>query len=230
MKARILGVAVAALALLLTVPSAALAKGASAATINGPGPGTPVTLRGAGEPGAETELARLADQAGLFFAMFGGGADGVGGQILADRPSGDLGPRYTVTYDIPSDQGGVAVVHQDLYPYAHGGPVTFTGPGQRLSSNGQEVSAGWFRGPAALLRMLVSLGLPSKPPHVAQTAAPAPASALAAAAVPGPDPAPAPSSAGAAGWWAGAGVAGSLLVVAALALLVRRHRRVTPPR
>src|SRR6266511_1658600 len=71
MKARCLGTAVLALALLLAVAPVALAKGASAATIKGPGLHRPISLRGLGEPGADTKLAKLSDQAGLFVAMFG---------------------------------------------------------------------------------------------------------------------------------------------------------------
>src|SRR6266545_4802339 len=153
MKARCLGTAV--LALLLAVVPVALAKGASAATIKGPGLDRPISLRGLGEPGADTKLAKLSDQAGLFVAMLG-----------------DLGPRYTITYAVPGD-GGTFTVVQDLYPYAPGGAVTHAQPGQPLWG-GQQVVGGWFRGPSTLLPMLVSLGLPSKAPvaeAVASTAA-----------------------------------------------------------
>src|SRR6266540_2193517 len=84
MKARCLGTAVLALALLLAVVPVALAKGASAATIKGPGLDRPISLRGLGEPGADTKLAKLSDQAGLFVAMFGD--NGVAGQ-LAGAPA-----------------------------------------------------------------------------------------------------------------------------------------------
>ncbi len=169
MKARCLGTAVLALALLLAVVPVALAKGASAATIKGPGLDRPISLRGLGEPGADTKLAKLSDQAGLFVAMFGD--NGVAGQ-LAGAPPGDLGPRYTITYAVPGD-GGTFTVVQDLYPYAPGGAVTHAQPGQPLWG-GQQVVGGWFRGPSTLLPMLVSLGLPSKAPvaeAVASTAA-----------------------------------------------------------
>src|SRR6266545_3113934 len=107
MKARCLGTAV--LALLLAVVPVALAKGASAATIKGPGLDRPISLRGLGEPGADTKLAKLSDQAGLFVAMFGD--NGVAGQ-LAGAPPGDLGPRYTITYALPGQPlwGGQQVV------------------------------------------------------------------------------------------------------------------------
>src|SRR6266511_3854845 len=85
MKARCLGTAVLALALLLAVVPVALAKGASAATIKGPGLDRPISLRGLGEPGADTKLAKLSDQAGLFVAMFGD--NGVAGQLAGAPPA-----------------------------------------------------------------------------------------------------------------------------------------------
>lgn len=220
MKTRCLSVALLALALLLAVPPAALAKGASAATIKGPGLGSPISLGGLGEPGMDTRLANLSDQAGLFAVMFG---DGGPGQLSGERPAGDLGPRYTITYAIPDDHTTFPVV-QDLYPYAPSGPVTYAHPGQRLWA-GQRVAGGWFYGPATLLPMLVSLGLPARPP--AGAAAPVAVSSDAAAqGSHGSAPAAAPSAGS--GWLAGAGSLGGmlLLVVAALALRSARRRRV----
>jgi len=217
MKARCLGTAVLALALLLAVAPAALAKGASAATIKGPGLDRPISLLGLGEPGADTELAKLSDQAGLFVAMFGD--SGVAGQ-LAGAPPGDLGPRYTITYAVPGD-GGTFTVVQDLYPYTAGGPVTHARPGQPLWG-GQRVVGGWFRGPATLLPMLVSLGLPSKAPVAQTVASTAPATSTAAATS-------AVRASGSGGSWAGAGAAGAgaavLLVAGGLAVRSVRQRR-----
>jgi hypothetical protein len=98
-KARCLGVALLVASLLLAVAPAALAKGANAATIRGPGLQRPLILRGAGEPGTDTELAELSDQAGLFAVMFG---DSGTGQLSVQPPGGGLGPRYTITSD-PGD-------------------------------------------------------------------------------------------------------------------------------
>jgi hypothetical protein len=73
MQRRVLAV-LALAALLLVVPTAAQAKGATAATIDGGGPGGlpggPITLRGAGEPGSGTALGNLTDASGLFTLMF----------------------------------------------------------------------------------------------------------------------------------------------------------------
>jgi hypothetical protein len=218
MKARCFGAAVLALALLLVVAPAALAKGASAATIRGPGLERPISLRGLGEPGTDTRLANLADQTGLFAVMFG---DTSAGELSDQPPAGDLGPRYTITYAVPGDNGTFPVV-QELYPYAAGGPVTHAQPGQRLWG-GQAVVGGWFRGPATLLPMLKSLGLPSRAPATASAAPPATAApsgtAPAAAAVAARD------RGDAVAWWAGGGAAGGVLLLGAAGLAARSVRR-----
>ena len=67
LQRRVLAMVVLAI-LLAAVPTAAQAKGASAATISGGGPGGlpggPIDLNGDGEPGSGTDLANLADSAG----------------------------------------------------------------------------------------------------------------------------------------------------------------------
>lgn len=228
MKARCLSVALLALALLLAVAPAAMAKGASAATIKGPGLARPISVRGLGEPGTDTQLAKLSDQTGLFAAMFG---DTAGGQPSGERPSGDLGPRYTVTYAVPGDNTTFAVV-QDLYPYAPGGPVTHVQPGQRLWA-GQQVVGGWFRGPATLLPMLRSLGLPSRE-SAARAAATASSTAAPVAAKPAAPVAGASTASGRGTSWTGIGVGGVggvlLLGSGALALRSVRRRRLRAAR
>jgi hypothetical protein len=49
----------------------------------------------------------------------------------------------------------------DVYPYAAGGAVTYTAPGQPIFSS--ETDGGWFRGPE-LKRVLVQTGLPRTAP------------------------------------------------------------------
>ena len=86
-----LTVAVAAL-----LPTVALGKGASEATIVGPGLDDPITLAGEDQPGGET-LMRIAESAGFFPAVFTQSPD----PMLDERPTGKLGPEYTVTYVMP---------------------------------------------------------------------------------------------------------------------------------
>jgi hypothetical protein len=74
----------------------------------------------------------------------------------------DLGPRYLVTYRF---QFSDALIRQDLYPYARGGPVTFTAPDQRLSGRVSfSITAGWFRSSLGLFQYLVDNGLPDTNP------------------------------------------------------------------
>src|SRR6266511_210530 len=119
-KRRVLGPVLAgvaiAFALLALAPTAALAKGASAGTIDG------------GEPGSGTDLGTLADLSGLFPAMFGQSPDPM--LDASPTPAERLGPRYTITWTIPDGIGTAKKVRQDVYPYAAGAPVTYTKPGQ----------------------------------------------------------------------------------------------------
>jgi hypothetical protein len=157
MRARILLVAVCTLAM-LAIPGTALAKGASQARLEGPGLATPITISGDGEPGSGGRLAEFATQTGLFPAMFAETPN----PMSATRPAGGLGPRYVITYTVPSGTGQDEI-RQDLYPFAAGGPLTYTRPGQRFFGT-EATLGGWFRGPATLLATLAKLGVPSRAP------------------------------------------------------------------
>ncbi len=94
-----------ALAITAAVATPALAKGATQASITGPGLARPLTVSAAGEalPGLGDPLSTLAGQTGLFTVLFGSGSG------LPDAPSAlrtppaaaSLGPKYTVTYTVP---------------------------------------------------------------------------------------------------------------------------------
>src|SRR5687767_12182387 len=137
----------------------AQAKGPVAATIDGPGTGGGISIGGNGEPGSGAPLGKLSDQAGLFAAAFGQTPD----PMLADRPNGDLGPRYTISYRLPGPSGEDATIRQDAYPYAQGGPVTYTAPGQRFFGT-QSTRGGWYRASPKLKTTLVQAGLPTSAP------------------------------------------------------------------
>src|SRR5215218_107058 len=127
MKPRALAVLALAV-LLLAVPTAAQAKGATAATIDGGGPGGlpggPITLRGGGEPGSRTDLGMLAQGTGLYATVF----DTDPGAVLKAAPTDRLGPRYTITWRFPDPAGGKdRKLRQRVWPYAAGGPVSFPG-------------------------------------------------------------------------------------------------------
>lgn len=151
MNARSLLLAGVALALLL--PATASAKGASEATIRGPGLDSPLTLRGEGG----MELGSLADRAGLYPALFGLSPD----PMLRSRPSGKLGPKYTITWIVPGPHQ-VDRLRQYLYPYAVGGPVTYMPSGQRVYE--QRTRGGWYRASIGLRDQLIDAGLPARAP------------------------------------------------------------------
>lgn len=213
MKRRAL-IVVALAAVLFAIPVTAAAKGSlpTAASIHGKDLAAPITLRGNGEPFSGTDLAMLVQHGGLFAALFQPPQEA---GLVPSRPSRDLGARYTVTYLIPRGAGGTAKVRQDLYPYAAGGPVTYTPAGQ-LGGEGRRVRAGWWQATPGFRVSLISLGLPDRPAR----GAPVPTPATPAA--------PAPRATSAAGWWIAVGtIAGVLLLGIGTVLLRRRPRAAT---
>jgi hypothetical protein len=218
MRRRVLAMFVLAL-LLAAVPTAAQAKGASAATISGGGPGGlpggPITLKGDGEPGSGTDLSSLAEEAGVFALLF---EDGPGGELASAPDATRRGPRYTITWTFPNGAGTEDRVRQSVWPYAAGGPLTFMASGQPVLDG--TTKGGWYRATDTLRQTLITLGLPSRQPLAAPAPTPDPAS---------PDPA-SPGSAQAPGaaparpvWpWVAAGI--GLLVVAAAAVTMARRR------
>ena len=94
----------AAIAVTLALATPALAKGTTQARITGPGLARPVTVSAAAGsealPGQGDPLSSLADQTGLFTALFG---PSIGDAHLPDTPSrlrtppaaATLGPKYT---------------------------------------------------------------------------------------------------------------------------------------
>ena len=214
MKPRVLAVAAMA-ALLLAIPTAAQAKGATAATISGGGPGGlpggPITLKGDGEPGSSTDLGMLAQGSGLYTVVFGDDLSAV----LKAAPTDRLGPRYTITWAFPDPNGGKdRKVIQRVYPYAARGPVTFTPPGQPVLD--MTTRGGWYQGFDSFRAQLIELGLPNRQPLAPATPpakAPSPAPAPAAT-----NPSPAPV------WPRLAAVAAAFLAIAAGTALALRRR------
>jgi hypothetical protein len=141
----------------LGVAGTAQGKGPSQAAVNGPGLKHTLTLRGDAESGTGA-LFVLTQQAGFFPALFKQSPD----PMLARRPSGDLGPKYVVTYTVPGPAGADRI-RQDLYPYAPGGPISYTRPGQAFFGSEQTLG-GWYRGSVVLKSALVKAGLPAKRP------------------------------------------------------------------
>ena len=219
MKPRILAT-LALAALLLAIPTAASAKGASAATIDGGGsgglPGGPITVRGDGEPGSGTDLANLAELTGLFSVVFEDGQ----GAVLQAAPTERLGPRYTIVWTFPGGDGKDRKVRQDVYPYAATGPVTWMAAGQPVFDATSRTTGGWFQANDSLRLNLISLGLPDRKPLAATDAGKAPAPAPAS---PAPTASPATGS-GPAAWPRVVALVAGLLLVAGVAALGLRRR------
>jgi hypothetical protein len=152
MKRLLFALSIAALAL----PATALGKGPSEAAIDIPG-GPAIRFTGYGESSG-TSLGDLTQQAGFFEAAFGQAPD----PMLPSRPKGNLGPRYTITYTVPTGTRVSDRIRQELYPYAATGPVTYMQPGQRLF--GEETPGGWFQADRRLKDLLVFTGLPAAAP------------------------------------------------------------------
>jgi hypothetical protein len=213
MQRRALAMLVLAL-LLAAVPTAAQAKGASAATISGGGPGGlpggPIDLKGDGEPGTGTDLSRLAEAAGVFALLWEDGQPGA--LTAAPLPPAQRGARYTITWTFPNGDGGEDKVRQTVWPYAAGSPLTFMASGQKVLDG--TTKGGWYRAGDDLRQLLVTLGLPDRAPLATPTPAPP---AAAASPAPAADPSPAL-------WPKVVGGIVLLLALAGAAALVLRRR------
>ena len=137
----------------LVLPTAALAKGPDEATITGPGLAKAIVISGPEEDGSP--MMAFAEAAGFFPAVFGQQPD----PMLPGRPKGDLGPRYTIEYNVPAGGEGPPNfrIRQDLYPYAQPYAVTYTKAGQEIFD--MTTRGGWWTD-SSLKDHLVALGLP----------------------------------------------------------------------
>lgn len=196
----------AAVLLVGSMASPAAAKGplVSEAMIEGPGLDEPLIFSRGG--GSESDVNMLAEQSGIFAAMFLPYPD----PLKAHRPQKELGPRYTITYTVPGPAGGEDELVQHIWPYAERGAVTYTPAGQPMGGEGGEgapmhTRGGWYRGLSPLKSFLVDAGLPAKAPEVARGTA----------AEPQPSPSPMP------GWPA---LAAIVVLGALAAVLIRRGR------
>jgi hypothetical protein len=145
----------AALALVaLALPAVAAAKEPSQASISGPGFSQTLKMQ---DPAnlSGTKLAELTDESGFFPSAVGQSPN----PMLPSRPTGRLGPRYTIVWTVPA--GTTQRVRQDLYPYARGGAVTYTRPGQPIYDT--TTRGGWYRN-QLLKQTLVGLGLSPRAP------------------------------------------------------------------
>jgi hypothetical protein len=141
----------------LILPAAAAAKGPDQAKVSGPGLGKTLIIRGNSESSGNA-LADFAMNAGFFPAAF----QQIPNPMLPGRPKGALGPKYTIDYRVPGPNRETFRITQDLYPYAHGGAVTYMKPGQKIFDG--HTYGGWFLGGVPLKLTLQHQGLPAKAP------------------------------------------------------------------
>lgn len=140
------------------LPAVALGKGASEATIVGPGLDDPITLAGEDQLGGEA-LMQIAESAGFFPAVFTQSPD----PMLDERPTGTLGPEYTVSYVMPGPNNELDEIVQSFYPYASPSPVSYTKPGQPFWTT-ERTRGGWYVATSDLKDRLVAVGLPQNAP------------------------------------------------------------------
>jgi len=135
----------------LVLPTAALAKGPDKATITGPGLAKAIVITGPEEEGSA--LMSFAEATGFFAGAFGAEPN----TTLPGRPKGDLGPRYTVEYNVPGGEGQSWTLKQDLYPYALPAAITYMKAGQEIFDMTSQ--GGWWTD-STLKDQLVARGLP----------------------------------------------------------------------
>ena len=218
-----------AFAVTAAVAAPALAKGATRASITGPGLARPVipAAPGVGEalPGQGDELTRLAEQTGLFTVLFnvGSGIPDAPSPLPAPPAAASLGAKYALTYAVPGVTPGPGQpsgqVRQVLYPRAAGGPVIYTPPGQQ--GFGQPLQAtGWLRGTRQLTATLTRLGVPDS--AALPAASPSAVAATASTARAGT---PAPGDTTALAWLIAAIASAVTIAIAGTALRLRRRSR-----
>jgi hypothetical protein len=165
--------------LLVAVAGPAAAKGPLSVAIGRVGE-EPVDLAVAKGEDADQDLVQtLAEDLGVWEAM------DTDATLAAEAPTDHLGPALTVVwtmYDATPGQPPDPQITQTLYPFAGGGALVHTAPGQRIFAD--EMVGGWFRAPERLVDSLARAGvepdvlLPEPKPEptpAAQTARPDPA-------------------------------------------------------
>lgn len=142
MKLRILVAGLLGTAVAL-VPVPASAKGPTEVKITGPGLEKPIHLD---HDSANTSYMQM-----LMATLYSPPP------AYRTAPTEQLGLRYLVTFTMGPESG--EVIRQGVYPFAEGGALVRTPPGQALY--GEERASGWHRGNEALDSLFVSLGAPA---------------------------------------------------------------------
>jgi hypothetical protein len=154
MKGRLVSATVVVVSALLMSPPALGKGGPAQGVITGPGLVAPITLR---EPGSKTigaDLANVVQRSGFFHGVFDADPE-----RLKERPAGDLGSRYTITYSMSLSDRRSGTIVQYAYPFAEPMPVTHIPANQQYWANNETVG-GWFVAHLGFRQTLISLGVP----------------------------------------------------------------------
>jgi hypothetical protein len=143
----------------------ASAKGPTQAILTGPGIADPILLKEPDSPTIGPVLSDVVMDSGFFYEAWAN--EGPRGHLM-HRPTGDLGPRYTITYTMSLDDSRSNDIVQYVYPYARPRPVTSMPPGQAFWGT-SETTGGWYSAPLTLRRTLITAGLPPTAPVEAST-------------------------------------------------------------
>lgn len=131
-------------AAVLVAAGPASAKGPVAATVSGPGIDDPIDV-----------LDTLStEDTGMWHAL----SDFAEPGVLTSAPGTDLGPRYTLVWDVMSGPEETMPIRQHLYLDAEGGPVAHTEPGQPVGD--VVTSERWYRMPNRVRDVLAAEGVP----------------------------------------------------------------------
>ncbi|HEV8681229.1 MAG TPA: hypothetical protein VGS09_00425 [Actinomycetota bacterium] len=153
MRARVLFAGLVAISTVVTAGPASAKASVAEANITGPGLGGGLRIEAPDTEGLW--------ESGIDVA---GGLDDTRADSVEElgRTPADLGPRYLVTYRFDFSD---VLIRQDLYPYAKGGPVTYTPPGQELTAGvNMPITAGWYQSSLGFFHYLVKHGLPETNP------------------------------------------------------------------
>jgi hypothetical protein len=157
MKARVLIAGLVVISTMLTAESASAKVSIAGARISGPGLGGVMRIKAPDTEGLW--------EAGIDFRS---GMDDTRADSVRELglTRADLGSRYVATYRFEFSDDPI---RQDLYPYARGGPVTYTPRGQQLAglfgdAGDMPITAGWYQSSPGFLRYLMDKGLPERSP------------------------------------------------------------------
>jgi hypothetical protein len=141
-------------AMSLALPARAKVEGTAFVS----GPGLPGGGAGAGGGSGDGGSIKMDGSDGGGYPMMSGLVDSE--RFPTQKPKGELGPRYTVRF-VTSIPRGQPDVIQHLYPFANGGPVLYTAPGQEwIGGADGTASPGWYRPAGDLMQELWDRGLP----------------------------------------------------------------------